>query len=97
MDFFRQHILTIIVFWPLAGMIVLFFFNKENKTLIRTWANFVMVAGFIMSLPQQCDKYKPNSRTSSPVLISIPFEMARFLRDYILVMSKPASKIHNRW
>src|SRR5262249_22246097 len=51
MDFFRQHILTIVAFWPLAGMIVLLFFNKENKTLIRTWANFVIFAGFFISLP----------------------------------------------
>src|SRR6266496_387477 len=51
MDFFRQHILTITAFWPLAGMIVLLFFNKENKTLIRLWANVVMFAGFFMSLP----------------------------------------------
>src|SRR5262245_13550113 len=51
MDFFRQHILTIVAFWPLAGMFVLFLFNKENKALIRTWANIVMVVGFIISLP----------------------------------------------
>jgi NADH-quinone oxidoreductase subunit M len=51
MDFFRQHILTIVAFWPLAGMIVLMFFNKENKNLIRLWANLVMLVGFIISLP----------------------------------------------
>jgi len=51
MDFFRQHILTIVTFWPLAGMIILLFFNKENKTLIRWWANLVMIVGFIVSLP----------------------------------------------
>src|ERR1700756_3082467 len=51
MDFFRDHILTINAFWPLAGMIVLMFFNKENKTLIRWWANLVMISGFIISLP----------------------------------------------
>ena len=51
MDFFRQHILTIVAFWPLAGMFVLMFFNKENKTLIRLWANVVMFAGFLISLP----------------------------------------------
>jgi NADH-quinone oxidoreductase subunit M len=51
MDFFRQHILTIVVFWPLAGMIVLMFMNKENKTLIKTWSNLVIFAGFIVSLP----------------------------------------------
>ena len=51
MDFFRQHILTIVAFWPLAGMILLFFFPKENKGLIKTWANLVMLAGFLISLP----------------------------------------------
>src|SRR5438876_2870552 len=51
MDFFRQHILTIVAFWPLAGMILLLFLPKENKTLIRVWANLVMLAGFIISLP----------------------------------------------
>src|SRR5215813_12761215 len=51
MDFFRQHILTIVAFWPLAGMIVLMFFNKENKGLIRVWTNLVMVVGFLISLP----------------------------------------------
>src|SRR5215475_1689511 len=51
MDFFRQHILTIVAFWPLAGMIVLLVFNKENQTVIRTWANFVIFSGFVLSLP----------------------------------------------
>src|SRR5215470_564869 len=51
MDFFRQHILTFVAFWPLAGMIVLLFMNKENTTLIRIWANFVIFAGFFISLP----------------------------------------------
>ena len=32
-------------------MIILLFFNKENKTLIRWWANLVMIVGFIVSLP----------------------------------------------
>ena len=51
MDFFRQHILTIVAFWPVAGMLVLLFFNKENKTLIRLWANAVLIVGFLISLP----------------------------------------------
>ena len=51
MDYFRQHILSIVAFWPLAGMIVLMLFNKENKTLIRWWANLVMITGFVISLP----------------------------------------------
>jgi NADH-quinone oxidoreductase subunit M len=51
MDFFRDHILTINAFWPLAGMLVMLLFNKENKTLIRWWANLVMITGFLISLP----------------------------------------------
>src|SRR5689334_9986271 len=51
MDFFRQHILSIVTFWPLAGMIVMLFFNKNSKGLIRLWANLVAVTGFIVSLP----------------------------------------------
>ena len=51
MDFFRQHILSIVAFWPLAGMFVLLLMNKENKTLIRIWTNFVVLVGFLISLP----------------------------------------------
>jgi NADH-quinone oxidoreductase subunit M len=51
MDFFRQHILSIVAFWPLAGMFVLLVINKENKTLIRWWANLVVFSGFLISLP----------------------------------------------
>jgi NADH-quinone oxidoreductase subunit M len=51
MDFFRANILTIVTFFPLAGMIVLLFFNKENKNLIRLWANFVGIVGFLVSVP----------------------------------------------
>src|SRR4051812_41185343 len=51
MDFYRQHILSIVAFWPLAGMVVLLLINKENKTLIRWWANFVVLSGFVVSLP----------------------------------------------
>src|SRR6266446_3216041 len=51
MDFFRERILSIVAFWPLAGMILLMLFNKENKTLIRWWANLVMISGFVISLP----------------------------------------------
>src|SRR5437867_4190495 len=32
-------------------MIVLMLFNKETKTLIRWWANFVMIVGFVISIP----------------------------------------------
>jgi len=48
---FRANILTIVTFFPLAGMIVLLFFNKENKTLIKWWANIIGVVGFLISIP----------------------------------------------
>src|SRR5436190_22609549 len=51
MDFFRANILSIVAFWPLAGMFVLLLMNKENKTLIRWWANIVISVGFVLSLP----------------------------------------------
>ena len=51
MDFFRANILSIVTFWPLVGMFVLLFMNKENKTLIRWWANIVAFAGFLLSVP----------------------------------------------
>jgi NADH-quinone oxidoreductase subunit M len=51
MDFFRANILSIVTFWPLVGMLVLLLINKENKTLIRWWANIVVFAGFVLSLP----------------------------------------------
>ena len=43
MDFFRQHILTIVTFWPLVGVAVLFLFNKQNASLIKWWANLVAI------------------------------------------------------
>jgi len=51
MDFFRQHILTIVAFWPVVGMFVLFFMNKENKNAIKWWANIVGLVGFLISAP----------------------------------------------
>ena len=46
-----SHLLSIVLFTPFAGMIPLLFFPKENKTLIKVWANMVMVIGFLLSLP----------------------------------------------
>jgi len=46
-----SHILSIVLFTPLAGMFPLMFIPKENKTLIKVWANVVMVIGFLVSLP----------------------------------------------
>jgi NADH-quinone oxidoreductase subunit M len=51
MEFFRTHILTIVAFLPVAGAIALMFFPKEEKGLIRLWANLVAVVGFLVSVP----------------------------------------------
>jgi NADH-quinone oxidoreductase subunit M len=51
MDFFKTHLLSIVAFWPLAGMFVLLFMPKESKNLIRWWANLVVLSGFLISLP----------------------------------------------
>ena len=51
MQFFHDHILTIILFTPLAGMVPLLFISGENKTAIRWWGNIVLFVGFLVSLP----------------------------------------------
>jgi NADH-quinone oxidoreductase subunit M len=51
MDFFHQHLLSIILFTPLVGMIPLFFISGENKQAIRVWGNIAMFASFLVSVP----------------------------------------------
>src|SRR5687767_3015683 len=51
MDFFKTNLLSIVAFWPLVGMFVLLFINKEKTSLIKGWANFVGIVGFVISLP----------------------------------------------
>src|ERR1035438_10384506 len=46
-----QHLLSIILLTPLAGLAVLLFIPGKNKDLIRLWANLVGVAGYVVSLP----------------------------------------------
>ena len=47
----QNHILSIILFTPLVGALVLLFVPKENKDAIRWIANFFALAGFLISLP----------------------------------------------
>jgi NADH-quinone oxidoreductase subunit M len=51
MDFFHSHILSIVLFTPLVGMILLLFIPGENKQAIRWWSNIVFFVGFLVSLP----------------------------------------------
>src|ERR1039458_353900 len=46
-----SHILSIVLFTPLVGLLVLLVIPGENKLLIRLWANLVAAAGFLVSLP----------------------------------------------
>src|SRR5450432_1063857 len=46
-----QHLLSIILLTPLAGLAVLLFIPGTSKDLIRVWANLVGFAGFLISLP----------------------------------------------
>src|SRR5713101_3679913 len=46
-----QHLLSIILFAPIAGMLVLLLIPSSSKNLIKIWANLVGFAGFLVSLP----------------------------------------------
>ncbi|HWB87060.1 MAG TPA: NADH-quinone oxidoreductase subunit M [Bryobacteraceae bacterium] len=46
-----QHLLSIVLFTPLAGMLVLLCLPSRNTHLIRIWANVAALAGFLVSLP----------------------------------------------
>ena len=47
----QNHILSIILFTPLVGAILLLFVPKDNKDAIRWIANIFALAGFLISLP----------------------------------------------
>ena len=47
----ESHILSIILFTPLVGALLLLFVPKENKDAIRWIANIFALGGFLISLP----------------------------------------------
>src|SRR3989454_4872689 len=47
----QSHILSIILFTPLVGALLLLFVPKENKDVIRRLANVFALAGFLVSIP----------------------------------------------
>ena len=51
MEFYRDHILTIILFTPLLGVVALFLVPPENKNAIRWVGNIATFVGFLISLP----------------------------------------------
>src|ERR1022692_2684867 len=46
-----QHLLSIVLFTPMAGLAVLLFLPGKSKDLIRIWANLVGFGAFLFSLP----------------------------------------------
>jgi len=46
-----DHILSIVLFTPLAGLIVLFFIPGSNALAVKVWANVISFVGFLVSLP----------------------------------------------
>ncbi len=46
-----SNLLSIILFTPLAGLLVLLFIPSTQKRMIRLWANIVAAAGFLVSIP----------------------------------------------
>jgi NADH-quinone oxidoreductase subunit M len=51
MHFFHDHILTIILFTPVLGLVLLLFIPGANKNAVRWWGNIAMFASFLVSLP----------------------------------------------
>jgi NADH-quinone oxidoreductase subunit M len=51
MDFFKTNLLSIVAFWPLVGLFVLLFIDKQKTAAIKWWANIVVFSGFFISLP----------------------------------------------
>ena len=51
MAFFHDHILSIILFIPVAGIVPLVLIPGENKQAVRWWGNVVLFVDFLASLP----------------------------------------------
>ncbi len=46
-----DHILSLVLFLPIAGLLGLLFLPSGNRRAIKLWANAVTLAGFVVSLP----------------------------------------------
>ncbi len=46
-----DHILSIVLFTPLLGLLVLLFIPSSNARAVKLWANIAAFAGFLVSLP----------------------------------------------
>src|SRR5579872_3002462 len=46
-----DHILSIVLFWPMAALAVLVFIPSGNPRAVKLWANIASFIGFLVSLP----------------------------------------------
>ena len=46
-----DHLLSVTILMPLAGLLVLFFIPSSRPRLVKLWANAVFLLGFLVSLP----------------------------------------------
>src|SRR5690349_6776006 len=46
-----DHILSVVLFTPLAGLLVLLLIPSNNKKAVRLWANIASLAGLLVSIP----------------------------------------------
>src|SRR5260370_16781013 len=46
-----DHILSIVLFTPIVGALILFLIPASNATAVRWWANIAAFLGFVVSLP----------------------------------------------
>src|ERR1051326_6419720 len=51
MDYFRYHILSVILFEPLVGAALILLISKKNEDAIRWVANLTALVGFVISIP----------------------------------------------
>jgi NADH-quinone oxidoreductase subunit M len=46
-----DHILSIVLLTPLAGLLVLLFIPSSNSKAVKLWANLISLVGFLVSVP----------------------------------------------
>src|SRR5438034_7060828 len=51
MEYFRYHVLSFILFEPLAGALLILLISKKNEDAIRWVANLTALVGFAISIP----------------------------------------------
>jgi len=47
----EEHLLSVVLFTPLAGMLILLLLPSSQERLIKIWANVAAFVGFLVSLP----------------------------------------------